>query len=86
MSSTEIGQGFLAATMDEPLDMKALTRKTFEFDKLPLRLKPPKAFEYLRPPRPFNIYLLGHDEVSRHRVKHHKRKRAGHMASPRRCR
>jgi hypothetical protein len=69
MSSTEIGQGFLAATKDEPLDMTALTRKTFEFDKLPLRLKPPKAFEYLRPPCPFNIYLLGHDEVSRHRVK-----------------
>jgi hypothetical protein len=60
MSSTAwLGQGFLVATKHEPLDMKAVSGKEFRFDKPPVDLTPP---------RPFNIYLTGHDSVADHRV------------------
>lgn len=53
--------GFLAATYDDKLDLKKLSSKTFSFDEKPSDL-------HARP-RPFNIYLLGHDAVSAHEIK-----------------
>lgn len=51
--------GFLAATKRDPLDLKALSGRTFRFDRPPVDLVPP---------RPFHIYLTGHDACADHRV------------------
>lgn len=52
--------GFLAGSKYEPLDLAKIGSKTFAFDDEP---------EDLRPPRPFGIYLTGHDAVSAHRIR-----------------
>jgi hypothetical protein len=57
------GFGFLAGSKGDPLDMTRISKKTFAFDDDPADLAPP---------RPFGIYLTGHDAVSAHRV-HFKR-------------
>lgn len=57
------GFGFLAGSKGAPLDLARIGKKTFAFDDDPADLAPP---------RPFGIYLTGHDAVSAHRV-HFKR-------------
>lgn len=60
MSSTKwYGSGFLAATFEEPLDMGKIGSRKYSFDDQP---------KNLFAPRPFNIYLTGHDSVSGHRI------------------
>jgi hypothetical protein len=54
------GTGFLAGTKIAPLDFAKLGKKTFSFDDNP---------EDLSPPRPFGIYLTGHDSVCGHRIR-----------------
>jgi hypothetical protein len=51
--------GFQVGCKEKPLDFSKFTDRSFSFD-----LKPD-----LKPPRPFGIYLTGHDEVSGHRLK-----------------
>lgn len=53
------GYGFLAGSKDEQLDFKKLSKRVFEFDPEPASLAMP---------RPFNIYLHGHDAVCDHCV------------------
>ncbi len=52
--------GFLAGSKDDPLDLAKIGGKTFAFDDDP---------NDLCLPRPFGIYLTGHDAVSGHRVR-----------------
>lgn len=54
------GTGFLAGTKNAPLDFGKLGKKVFAFDDNP---------EDLSPPRPFGIYLTGHDSVSGHHIR-----------------
>ena len=54
------GTGFLAGTKIAPLDFAKLGKKTFSFDDNP---------EDLSPPRPFGIYLTGHDSVCGHHIR-----------------
>jgi hypothetical protein len=60
LSSTQWnGYGFLAGSASEPLDWKSLNRRAFAFDQKPGNLMHP---------RPFNIYLTGHDSVCDHKL------------------
>jgi hypothetical protein len=52
--------GFQAGSVKLPLDWSGLEHREFAFDDDP---------EDLGVPRPFNIYLTGHDAVSAHRIK-----------------
>lgn len=54
------GTGFLVSTKESPLDFAKLGKREFAFDDAPRDLSPP---------RPFGIYLTGHDSVSSHRVR-----------------
>ena len=54
------GTGFLAGTKESPLDFAKLGKKEFAIDDAPRDLSPP---------RPFAIYLTGHDSVSSHRIR-----------------
>lgn len=54
------GTGFKAADAVQPLDFKALSQQEFLVDPLPVDFDQP---------RPFDIYLLGHDSAAEHRIR-----------------
>lgn len=54
------GTGFRVASKAQPIDFKALSGQEFLVDPLPIDFDQP---------RPFDIYLLGHDSVADHRIR-----------------
>lgn len=54
------GTGFRVASKKLPLDLNALNGKEFSVDRLPI--------DFDRP-RPFDIYLLGHDSAADHQIR-----------------
>jgi len=57
--------GFNVGSKERPLDFSKLSSRVFKFDDEP----------NLTPPRPFGIYLTGHDDVSGHRIRFERKRR-----------